>query len=176
MRGYLAIGLPETARKIVTQVQRSLEEVHGIRLTPPETCHLTLKFLGEVSESQAAEFCDALEEIREARFRLSLRGLGAFPGIHRPRVIWLGVSEPPELVALAKAVDQATARIVRDKPFVPHITVARLPARPQAVSAGLLDGSLPPCAFDVSEFAFMESLPSSSGTAHQVVRRFALIG
>jgi 2'-5' RNA ligase len=134
IRAFIAINLP-------IEIQKKLEQVSGelrsrlkgvpIRWVPIENIHLTLKFLGDVSESNQ----DLLKRIvhSEARgypaFPISVGELGAFPSARQPRVIWIKVFAPPELAAIQHGIEAETARMGyarEDKPFSPHLTLGRI--------------------------------------------------
>ncbi|HTF89734.1 MAG TPA: RNA 2',3'-cyclic phosphodiesterase [Planctomycetota bacterium] len=180
MRTFLAIDLSPAAKVLAHQMQQSLRGIRGLRLTRPEQCHLTLKFLGEIDEPQRERFSKALSLIRQPTFQLSLTHLGVFPNERRPRVIWLGVSDEPALRTLASAVDLATNSITADKPFAPHITLARVAEPGVRIDLGLLtpgmtsvqDGGGIPGLVRVTEFVLYQSVPSGAGMEHRVVRRF----
>lgn len=176
MRAFLAIDLPEQGKKIVAQLQQPLRKLSGVKLTRPEQCHLTLKFLGEIDEPQAKSLRLALREIRQAPFRLSLTRLGAFPDTHRPRVIWLGVSDSTQLEALARSVDRATSAIAQDKPFAAHLTLARIKDPITRLAPDVLEALAPPFAFAVGDFVLFESVLTREGALHEVIERFPLAG
>lgn len=97
----------------------------------PQNIHLTLKFLGDVSASNLEILTRLLqtEAARHRSFAVEVGGLGAFPSIHRPRVIWVGVKAPPALAALQHAIDSETVRLgysSEDRPFSPHLTLGRV--------------------------------------------------
>lgn len=134
IRAFIAINIsPEIKQRlemISRDLQRSLQGV-PIRWVPVENIHLTLKFLGDVSESNL----DILKEMLEAEaarhspFDISAGELGAFPSIRRPRVIWVNVQAPPDLEAIQRGVDYETARLGYDRearPFSPHLTLGRV--------------------------------------------------
>ena len=106
----------------------------GLRWTRPEQRHLTLQFLGPVGESVADSLTESVAESvrRVAPFTLALGGGGAFPSARRASVVWLGVSTgADELATLAGAVTAATAPLGfadDDRPFRPHLTLARVNA------------------------------------------------
>lgn len=174
MRAFLAIDLPEQGKKIVAQLQQPLRKLSGVKLTRPEQCHLTLKFLGEIDEPQAKSLRLALREIRQPPFRLSLTRLGAFPDTRRPRVIWLGVSDSTQLEALAQSVDRATSAIAQDKPFAAHLTLARIKDARGRLEPEVLGTLAPPYAFDVTEFVLYKSSLTHQGAVHEILERFAL--
>jgi 2'-5' RNA ligase len=107
--------------------------------------HLTLKFLGGIEESRAADIGAALTAAVAGlpAVDLALRGLGAFPSPARPRVIWAGVDAGgPSLAALAGAVDAGLAAlgVPREaRGFSAHVTLGRVrePRRDPALAAAL---------------------------------------
>jgi 2'-5' RNA ligase len=94
--------------------------------------HVTLKFLGDVEEGRVGEIGQALEkELAGAHGgKIVLQGLGGFPSNDRPRVLWVGITEGREMLSeLGVRVERAMAGLGfprEDRPFVPHLTVARL--------------------------------------------------
>lgn len=134
IRAFIAINIsPEIAQKlsvISEELQASLRGV-PVRWVPVENIHLTLKFLGDVSESNLDLLKEMIESetARHAPFDISAGELGAFPSIRRPRVLWVNVQAPAELVALQRAIDNETARLGYDRenrPFSPHLTLGRV--------------------------------------------------
>ncbi len=101
--------------------------------------HITLAFLGEIDEPTAAAAADALEAVEFGAFDAHIAGLGAFPSLGRPRVLWVGVREGSDQVSsLARSVVSALGPLcppTRTR-LVPHITVSRVKsghAPPRAV-------------------------------------------
>jgi 2'-5' RNA ligase len=105
--------------------------------------HLTVRFLGatpaERVQAVAAAVDAALDGIRA--FDVELAGAGAFPDARRPRTLWLGIRRGAgELGAMARALDGALAPLgwpPEDRPYRPHLTVARLDAAPRADGAAI---------------------------------------
>lgn len=134
IRAFIAADLPEDLRHALDRVMRHLKsELKGvpIRWVPPENIHLTLKFLGEVSQRNLPFLIELLQgEVADQRpFEFGVGGLGAFPDIRRPRVIWVGVKGPKELHDLHHAVENAMEKIgyAREtRPFEPHLTLGRV--------------------------------------------------
>ncbi len=89
-----------------------------------ENIHLTLKFMGEVSDHQ--QIINSLETIRFKIFDLELKGMGAFPNERRGRILFLKAYPENILVSLANEIDRVTQYIPMDHPFSPHITVVRI--------------------------------------------------
>jgi len=105
----------------------------GVPMKPVETqnLHITLRFIGETPRHRAEEIADqVLSTIKREKFDIVLRGLGAFPGPYRPRVVWVGVGEgADELTAIRDQVEDGLRRLgfrpERNR-FVPHVTLARV--------------------------------------------------
>ena len=134
IRAFIAIELPQQIQQRLDQVISQLKsrlEGSTIRWVPAENIHLTLKFLGEVSTANAEIFGKLLraEAASCSHFEISVGGLGAFPNAHNPRVIWVGVEAPSDLIVLQRLIEAATERLgymKEDKPFSPHLTLGRV--------------------------------------------------
>lgn len=141
-RAFLAIELPESLRIGIGKIQDRLRpQVSGIRWTRPEGIHLTLKFFGDISGDEIEALCSVIEKTAAASspFALRLGSPGAFPGIRRPRVLWIGVEgNLTSLIRIQQDVerDLETAGFKREKrPYKPHLTLGRF--REPGKSSGL---------------------------------------
>jgi 2'-5' RNA ligase len=97
--------------------------------------HFTLKFLGEQSEERVSALRDAMTDAsaRHRAIALQLGGIGGFPNLRRPRVVWMGVAPEPRLELLHHDVEVACERIgflLEGRAFRPHLTLARVRERP----------------------------------------------
>ena len=176
VRLFVAVNLPEVLRASLWSASEPLRAAgYPVRWVQAEGLHLTLKFLGEVAVSREAQILAAVDSaVRGAKpFSLGLDGLGAFPTVARPRVLWIGCEAAPPLELLQHRIEQAFAEIgfpVEGRPFHPHLTLgrARRDARPREF-AGLertlteldVHGELL-----VSSIDLMESVLHSSGARY----------
>ena len=180
MRAFIAIDLPETLRTALATAQQSFRDAcREARWTRPEGIHLTLKFLGEISDAQTRQVVEALAQIGPIEpFPVEVKGFGFFPQARRPRVFWAGIEAPAALAELAARVEGAmekTGFAREDRAFAPHLTLARFQVpRPQtalesAVTAreAQLLGK-----FEASEFFLFESKLSPQGAQYRKVMRF----
>jgi 2'-5' RNA ligase len=134
IRAFIAVDLPPDLKARLAEICDQLCAEMGdvpVRWVPAEKMHLTLKFLGDVSLNNVNVLQDILrgEAVDRQPFAISLGGLGAFPKVRQPRVIWIGVEAPPELESLQRGIDKQTARVGYPpdrRPFSPHITVGRV--------------------------------------------------
>jgi 2'-5' RNA ligase len=134
MRLFVAVALPvQAADELDYAVAPLRQSWPGLRWTGRDAWHLTLAFLGEVTEPAAARLVPRLERAaaRRPRLSLSLGGAGAFPGAGRARVLWTGVQgDPSALTALAESVAAGARRAgappaEEGRGFRPHLTLAR---------------------------------------------------
>ena len=180
MRAFIAIELPENIRTALRRRQALFRSASPeARWTQTEGIHLTLKFLGEVSDQKVREVCDSLKKLgRFEAFAIGLKEFGFFPDARRPRVFWVGVEAAPNLSRLAEQVEEATraAGFAREeRAFRPHLTLARFRVpQPQPALQALLaqQGEQELGTFEVSEFFLFESKLSPQGAQYRKVERF----
>ncbi|MEJ2263407.1 MAG: RNA 2',3'-cyclic phosphodiesterase [Anaerolineales bacterium] len=134
IRSFIAIDLPPKIQtrleNISDQLQERLEGV-PVRWVPVGNIHLTLKFLGDVSESNLEVLKDVLQTVVSGHptFEISVGGLGAFPKSKRPRVIWIGIEAPQDLSVVQRNIEAETTRLgyaPEKRPFSPHLTLGRV--------------------------------------------------
>lgn len=98
--------------------------------TSLKNVHFTLLFLGEISETQLEAVKNALNSIKFSSFEVQLVGLGVFPKLQFPRIIWIGTDKSggEKLKKLAFQVEEKLLPIGfrNDKPFEPHLTIFRV--------------------------------------------------
>ena len=180
MRAFIAIDLPENIRAALRRIQASFRSAApAARWTQPEGIHLTLKFLGEISDRKVMEVCESLKKLGPFEsFAIGLKGFGFFPDARRPRVFWVGLEELPSLSRLADQVEEAMRSIGfarEERAFRPHLTVARFRVpQPQPALQALLtqQGEQAPGSFEVSEFFLFESKLLPQGAEYRKVERF----
>src|SRR6266436_7484570 len=138
MRIFIGIDLDPEVR---SRIERFLEGVEGFapdaRWMRPESLHITLKFIGEQTPEQVEAITERLRRVEGGAFEIHLAGYGFFPNAKAPRVFWIGIHAGPQLTELAESIDMATAELGiprEDRPFSPHLTLAR-------ASAGRRSGS-----------------------------------
>ena len=183
MRAFIAIDLEAGLKKTLQGLIRELKATGAdIRWTQTGGLHLTLMFLGEIDEGQAGVVKRALEDVagRHAQFSLRLEGTGAFPGGQRPRVLWAGFGEAPELLALQADLDkelegEGFAR--EERAFHPHLTLGRVKG-PDRVRDALRElekhsqdnlGNM-----TVRQVTFFESRLRPEGAEYHVIAEFKL--
>lgn len=154
IRAFLAVLLDSSLRAQLAACQRSLQK----RLAPhvdrsvriqwvrEDALHLTLKFFGDIAETQVGEIQRVVEPIvqRTPRMAIEFLQIGVFPDTRGPRILWAG---PPAsaaaaaLVHMAEAIDQAVGELgfpTERRSFQPHLTLARIKEGGRSVGQALL--------------------------------------
>lgn len=135
VRSFVAIDLTGPVRESLgKQISRlaAIIPPGTVRWVRPEAIHLTLKFLGEVSQDSLGQIRELLElaASRRSPFAFQLRGLGCFPDNRKPRVLWVGVKEESgSLAGLQEALEAGFERLGyrrEGRPFSPHLTLGRV--------------------------------------------------
>jgi 2'-5' RNA ligase len=102
-----------------------------LRWVKPEHVHLTLKFLGDVLPEKIVHIRQAMDRaiIGQTAFTLLARGLGCFPNLSRPRVLWMGLEPHPALTQLQQGLESELTPLSfapENRAFRPHLTLARM--------------------------------------------------
>ncbi len=134
VRAFIAIDLSNEVIDhlawVISDLQKQMPS-GVIKWSPPKNIHLTLKFLGDVSVHNLDLLKDALRVEVTGRdvFDMSVGGMGVFPKITQPRVIWVGIEAPDDLASLQRAIENDMRRLgyAREKSsFTPHLTLGRV--------------------------------------------------
>jgi 2'-5' RNA ligase len=140
LRAFIAVEIPadlqQTVHREIAPLRKTIDSL--VRWVPPHNMHLTLKFLGDVSPS-SVDFLRQILRTEAANipcFDLHLAGLGAFPNLRRPRVLYIGIQAPAALDALQHGIESATRRLgyeAEERPFSAHLTLGRVRQNTSAV-------------------------------------------
>lgn len=133
LRAFIAVEIPFGIRQAVCKATSHLQKETRslVRWVAMENMHLTLKFLGDVSPSHVdmlTQMLSAEADLFEC-FELQLNGLGSFPSLKRPRVIYIGIQAPAVLDALHRGIESASRRLgyeSEERGFSPHLTIGRV--------------------------------------------------
>ena len=183
MRLFLAVRFPPD---LAARASAALPDLKLLRRVEPDLMHVTLAFVGNVPETTLGDAAAAAKEAADATraFELRVAGLGQFPERGRPHVVWLGFTEPGPLVDLAERTRRAlAARGVPfdDKPFRPHLTLARVRDEADRVEVRDLAVALrrtkaPTGTFAVDAVHVIESTLSPKGPRYTGRATAALVG
>ena len=183
IRAFVAVELSDAVRAEVASLENDLRAPGtDVKWVDPATLHLTLKFLGDIDETQKGALEKALREAARGMspFEIGLEGIGAFPGTTRPRVIWVGVGAGKErLVELSQKVEAACLALgfpAEERPFNPHLTIARLrePQNSRLLVDRHLASKFEPVEFEAAELVVYESDLLPTGSVYRVISRHHL--
>jgi RNA 2',3'-cyclic 3'-phosphodiesterase len=168
LRLFVGIGFPPELKLRLSLLCSGIPKA---RWVDPGNLHLTLRFIGEISEDVAADVDQALAKLRARRLRLQLAGTGIF-GSERPRSLWVGVERNPDLIALRDKIEQALTRVglpPEPRKYAPHVTLARLQNPPLDKIAEFLavHGGFRAEPLAVEAFHLIASYPTKSGSVYE---------
>ncbi|GAA5335078.1 MULTISPECIES: RNA 2',3'-cyclic phosphodiesterase [Thermus] len=180
MRLFYAVFLPEDVRRALVEAQEKVSRYKGWKEVAPHQLHLTLLFLGERPEGDLEDLLALGHRLGRlhAPFPARIRGTGYFPNEGTPRV-WFAKAEGEGFSLLAGALREGVSELLGeealraggDKPFKPHITLARRKAPAPRV---------PPVVFGlewpVTEFALVRSELRPKGPVYTILEKFPLRG
>ncbi len=179
MRIFVAVFPPPEVRRALVGAARELPVVGEVRWARPENVHLTLKFLGDVSQEDLGRLAEVLEPVRERHepFEAGISGFGAFPSTRRARILWAGIGEgAEELRALARDVEESLEPLGferEDRTYVPHLTLGRARGRPVALETVESPSLVPE--FFVRHAELVESVLGGAGAAYSTLAAYPLI-
>ena len=134
VRSFIAIELPDEVKAGLTRLQDRLkaDKHSSVKWVNPNSIHLTLKFLGDVTVNKLNEISKAMETaVQEIPpFQLEVKDLGVFPNLNKVRVVWVGVrGDITRLGQLQQRLESNLATLdftPETRVFTPHLTLARL--------------------------------------------------
>lgn len=132
IRAFIAITPPATLYQAFEEIRTTMQpQAFPWRWVLPPQVHLTLKFLGNVTPAWLEPLAQAMQQAvqGQARFLLQAQGIGCFPHVARPRVLWMGLLDPQQhLVRLQQRLETVCTTLglpPEARPFRPHLTLAR---------------------------------------------------
>ena len=177
IRTFISVDVPVTEE--LRSVLETLKKVDGVRVTPENQLHLTLKFLGDVDEKNVERLCSELKRSLAGTepFDVVIQGTGAFPNQRNPRVLWLGVKDPKRLIDAAEVVDSTVKGLkikADDKKFSPHLTVGRINGKCDLKDFFKNNDKKVFCSFRCDHIDVMKSVLTPKGAMHSIVDRIKL--
>jgi 2'-5' RNA ligase len=187
LRVFIALDLPAILRgelqAVSLRLQRSLAGA-PLRWVAPESMHLTLQFLGDIDQAQMNEIELRLRGLTTGftAFNVRLAELGVFPNLRRPRILWAGLQAPASLAELQRAVEAEMVELgfaPEDRPFTPHLTLARAhrdaqPAQLASLATELKAEQLAPLAAWLDELVVFRSQLNRGGAVYNPLVRIQL--
>lgn len=172
MRCFIAIELPEEVKSELREIQDELREVDGMKASFNKDYHITLRFLGEITEAQAQKAMKALAKCRVEKLAPMVSKLGLFPGNGPAKLIWAGIEPEEGIARLKERIDEALEGIFpKEKGFKAHVTIARVkhsPPRAELIKA-LGEVRLEKARFTIEGFKLIESVLGKDGATYREI-------
>jgi len=178
-RLFIAIDLPDVVKEELERICRYCKKrkLFVGRCTRPENFHLTLKFLGSVSEDVLPQVDELLQNIVASPCKAMLGHLGIFPHRRLMRVLYAELFSAP-LEVLAKQIEQSLAGICEpeDREFKNHVTIARIKkVENKGFFLREVEGfAVKPLEFEINEFLLMCSDLLPEGPVYTTLARYRL--
>jgi 2'-5' RNA ligase len=179
MRIFIALDIPQQIRATIAEYrERAWQLAPEARWARIEGLHVTLKFIGEVTDEVVQQMKAELAGVKARPFEVKFEGVGFFPNEKGARIFWVGVNGGEALPRLATSVDAALAAtgIKREvKDYHPHLTLARASSHPLRELRPLLHQPLPQFgSMTAREFFMFQSQPQRGGSKYTKLERFGL--
>ena len=177
LRLFVAVCFPKEVREELSRLQTG---VVGVNWVPAENLHLTLRFIGDVPESDVADISCALEQIHTEPFKINFGELGWFGGRKKIRTLRVGIKPCSELEGLKRAVEQKVFRagIGRaTKSFVPHVSLGRVREKPRGLQEFFSWGmSISHKPVSVEEICLVSSVLRRNGPIYRTLMVHSFVG
>jgi 2'-5' RNA ligase len=176
MRCFIAIELPEHVKSKVFHEIEKLQTAEGIsgNFVEKDNLHLTLKFLGDISEEEIENIGNKLNELKFKEFEIQLGGYGFFPSADYIRVVWVGVNSSGLCEFESKISKIFSKHPSTYEKFDPHLTMGRIKNIRDKDSFLKLVGNLKKIdeKFTADKIVLMKSELTSNGPKYKVLKEF----
>jgi len=179
MRCFIAIDLPDEVKEELSKVQKEINKNAKFKFVEPQNLHLTLKFLGEISDYNLNQIKEALKQIKFRKIKARLNDIGVFPSPNYVRVVWIGLEPSEKIKELHKKIDEALSDInieKKDKRFESHVTLARVKfiLDKKAFAEKLQKVRVKQLDFNIDSFKLKKSTLTKTGPIYEDILVFKL--
>jgi RNA 2',3'-cyclic 3'-phosphodiesterase len=143
IRSFLAVDISDDIRSAVESLQQDLAAAGvAAKWVSPADMHITLQFLAEINEREVNSLCRIVSQAgrKEAPFTMRLEGIGAFPNLRRPKIVWVGITTGEESLSrlhesLRRPLEDLGVYRHEDRKYTPHLTLGRLKTDDESIDA-----------------------------------------
>ncbi len=181
-RCFIALNLPKEIKNEFAKIQADLKQKNQdikIVWVNPQIAHINLHFLGDLDENSLRYLKTNLGAL-EGKFgpiSMALTGIGSFPNLKMPKILFLGVKHKGEnnLIKLYRELGKILEKqrlSVNNRPFIAHITLGRIKDKNKIVKS--TDIEVNHLEFKASSFELMESMLTSNGPRYKIIKSYKL--
>lgn len=178
MRTFIAIELPKDIREYLTEIQKQISsEDAKIKWIAKKHLHLTLKFLGEVSDKRVELLRELLGKIKFKKFEVSLNKLGVFPNEQRINIIWIDLKPAGKVIELQQKIDsELLNNFPKEQKFYAHLTLGRVKfmKNREALLEKIKSAQVENKEFEINEFKLIKSDLTKDGPVYTVLAAYNL--
>lgn len=181
MRCFIAIDLSNEAKEELSRIQKEINgeaKLNKLKFVEPQNLHLTLKFLGEISDAQVNKIKEALKSISFEKFSAMLGDIGIFPSPSYIRVVWICLQPAQLLKELHDKIDStlASSGFKKENRFESHITLARVKTikDKKTFAKQLQTLKVEPIEFSINSFILKKSTLTKEGPIYADIVEFKL--
>ena len=177
MRYFIGISLPQEVKDYLVDLQKNIgNDSAKVRWVSKKNLHLTLKFLGDLDENTLQRTRAILRSISFSSFSVTLGKIGLFPSIHRPRILWINLLPPKNILELQGDIEYTLSSLFpRDKQFTVHLTLGRIVFLKHINLLTKLDSLPLNCpSFTLSSFSLFQSVLHHHGPTYTLIETYQL--
>jgi 2'-5' RNA ligase len=176
VRAFLAIPLPDHIKEAIESLQKQLqEEAGGVQWSRPEGLHLTVHFFGETGQENLEKVKASMLSVKRSLrpFKVNIKGLGGFPALRRPKVVWLGIHPQTQLKLLHGNLQQSLQEFGLSsdaRAYSPHLTIGRVrKGRVDLTAAGVTLNDIVIGQLEINGIVLYQSILHPGGAEHRPI-------
>jgi 2'-5' RNA ligase len=180
IRAFFSLNVESSVKEKAAEIQRKIKETfrdYPVKWEDPDKFHLTVRFLGDIEESEAELLIEKLNDTNFGFDKITYvtNGIGFFPNIRRPNVVFIGLEEEgSNSQILVDRIDKTMLEIgiKPDKKFVAHITLGRFRRENRKGAEGMEIMSIEPFKVEFESFHLMKSVLDYRGSKYFPIKEF----
>jgi len=183
-RAFLAVEIPAELSKQISEIQAFLKTSDAdANWVPAENFHYNLKFFGYLSDSDLKKVITATQKTVSAskRFEIEINGVGGFPNLNTPKILWLGMKKGTDAIkSLAAALEKEYSALgipAEEREFQAHLTLCRLKSnehKNELIEKVKLKQHINIGSFKVTELVLFKSTLKPTGPVYEPIEKFKL--
>ncbi len=179
MRCFIAVDVSSEVKEELRKAEKELNNLDSgtrLKLVNPENLHITIRFLGDLTDIQINKVKEALKKVKFEPFKVKLNNFGVFPSLNFVRVVWVDVLPKEQLIELEKKISAALECVGFEstKNFETHITLARVKYIKDKKNFidGLNKMNIKPIEFEIKNFSLKKSTLTKEGPIYEDIITF----